>query len=182
MTPFHFAPMTRHVAVKGQYPGVAQAVRADMQNLGIILRLMKRIAPGLDVKATAEEIRTRIGDELDYELEAQNQRTMARIYRWHPFIAVPDVSDEMLRVNADPPFMERLTVPTGSSVCSSGRSARRLTRFMMMSTSALSQIETALSRIRLRVSSRMKDPPPVATIAGPWSSRRAITRASPSLK
>ena len=47
----------RDVAVKVQYPGVAQAVRADMQNLGMILRLMKRIAPGLDVKATAEEIR-----------------------------------------------------------------------------------------------------------------------------
>ena len=36
----------RDVAVKVQYPGVAQAVRADMQNLGMILRLMKRIAPG----------------------------------------------------------------------------------------------------------------------------------------
>src|SRR4051795_13388205 len=49
----------RDVAVKVQYPGVAQAVRADMQNLGMILRLMKRIAPGLDVKATAEEVRSR---------------------------------------------------------------------------------------------------------------------------
>ncbi|HEY1189267.1 MAG TPA: hypothetical protein VGE74_16565, partial [Gemmata sp.] len=29
------------------------------------------------------------------------------------FIAVPDISDEMLRVNADPQFMERLSVPTG---------------------------------------------------------------------
>jgi len=81
----------RDVAVKVQYPGVAAAVRADMQNLGMILRLMKRIAPGLDVKATAEEIRSRIGDELDYELEAQNQRALARIFRDHPFIVVPDV-------------------------------------------------------------------------------------------
>ena len=62
-----------------------------MQNLGMILRLMKRIAPGLDVKATAEEIRSRIGDELDYELEAQNQRSLSRIFRGHPFIVVPDV-------------------------------------------------------------------------------------------
>src|SRR5213076_2797440 len=38
----------RDVAVKVQYPGVAEAVRADMQNLGLILRLLKRIAPGLD--------------------------------------------------------------------------------------------------------------------------------------
>ena len=36
----------REVAVKVQYPGVAAAVRADMQNLGLILRLAKRIAPG----------------------------------------------------------------------------------------------------------------------------------------
>jgi predicted unusual protein kinase regulating ubiquinone biosynthesis (AarF/ABC1/UbiB family) len=70
---------------------IGQVYRADMQNLGMILRLMKRIAPGLDVKSTAEEIRARIGDELDYELEAQHQRTLARIYRGHPFIRVPEV-------------------------------------------------------------------------------------------
>src|SRR4051812_46028544 len=87
----------REVAVKVQYPGVAQAVRADMQNLGMILRLMKRIAPGLDVKATAEEVRSRIGDELDYELEAQNQRSMARIFRGHPFIVVPEVVTSLTR-------------------------------------------------------------------------------------
>jgi predicted unusual protein kinase regulating ubiquinone biosynthesis (AarF/ABC1/UbiB family) len=87
----------REVAVKVQYPGVAAAVRADMQNLGIILRLMKRVAPGLDVKATAEEIRSRIGDELDYELEATNQRSLARIFRGHPFIVVPDVVTRLSR-------------------------------------------------------------------------------------
>ena len=81
----------RMVAVKVQYPGVAQAVRADMQNLGIILRLMKMVAPGLDPKAMGEEIRSRIDEELDYELEAQNQRTLARIFRGHPFIVVPEV-------------------------------------------------------------------------------------------
>jgi predicted unusual protein kinase regulating ubiquinone biosynthesis (AarF/ABC1/UbiB family) len=87
----------REVAVKVQYPGVAAAVRADMQNLGMILRLMKRIAPGLDVKNTAEEIRSRIYDELDYELEAQNQRSLARIFRGHPFIVVPGVVTELSR-------------------------------------------------------------------------------------
>jgi predicted unusual protein kinase regulating ubiquinone biosynthesis (AarF/ABC1/UbiB family) len=84
-------PDGRDVAVKVQYPGVAQAVRADMQNIGLILRVLKQIAPGLDVKATAEEVRSRIGEELDYELEAQHQRSLARIFRGHPFIVVPDV-------------------------------------------------------------------------------------------
>ena len=81
--------------MKVQYPGVNQAVRADMQNLGIILRLMKRVAPGLDAQALAREIRDRIDEELDYELEAQNQRALARIFRGHPFIVVPDVLTDL---------------------------------------------------------------------------------------
>jgi predicted unusual protein kinase regulating ubiquinone biosynthesis (AarF/ABC1/UbiB family) len=81
----------REVAVKVQYPGVAAAVRADMQNLGLILRLVKRIAPGLDPQAIGNEIRNRIEEELDYELEAQNQRALSRIFRGHPFIVVPAV-------------------------------------------------------------------------------------------
>ena len=36
----------REVAVKVQYPGVAAAVRADMQNLGLIMRVVKRIDAG----------------------------------------------------------------------------------------------------------------------------------------
>src|SRR3954449_3252721 len=87
----------RCVAVKVQYPGVAEAVRADLQNLGLILRLMKSVAPGLDVRAVAEEVRERIGEELDYELEASNQRSMARAYRDHPFIVVPDVVTSLSR-------------------------------------------------------------------------------------
>ena len=87
----------RDVAVKVQYPGVGAAVRADMQNLGMILRLMKSIAPGLDPKSMAAEIRSRIDEELDYELEAQNQRTLARIYRGHPFIVIPDVVTSLSR-------------------------------------------------------------------------------------
>src|SRR3954468_7867105 len=87
----------RCVAVKVQYPGVATAVRADMQNLGVILRLMKRVAPGLEPKALGEEIRERIEEELDYELEASNQRRIARIFRGHPFIVVPDVVTSLSR-------------------------------------------------------------------------------------
>jgi predicted unusual protein kinase regulating ubiquinone biosynthesis (AarF/ABC1/UbiB family) len=87
----------RDVAVKVQYPGVAAAVRSDMQNLGLIMRLVKRVAPGMDAKAIAEEIRLRIDEELDYELEAQNQRSLARIFRGHPFIHVPDVVTRLSR-------------------------------------------------------------------------------------
>ncbi len=87
----------REVAVKVQYPGVAAAVRADMQNLEMIMRLLKRMTPQLDVRAVAREIRERIGEELDYELEAQNQRSLGRIFHGHPFIKIPDVVTELSR-------------------------------------------------------------------------------------
>jgi predicted unusual protein kinase regulating ubiquinone biosynthesis (AarF/ABC1/UbiB family) len=87
----------REVAVKVQYPGVASAVRADLQNLDLILRLLKRMTPALDVHAIAEEIRERIIEELDYELEAQNQRALARIFAGHPFIVVPNVVGSLTR-------------------------------------------------------------------------------------
>src|SRR3989440_11639398 len=90
-------PDGRMVAVKIQYPGVAKALRADMQNAGMILRLAKAIAPGLDAKAAAEELKERVLEELDYEYEAQNQRTFARAYRGHPFIYVPDVMTSLSR-------------------------------------------------------------------------------------
>jgi hypothetical protein len=68
-----------------------------MSNLGLILRLVKRIAPGLDPQAIGEEIRARIDEELDYELEAQNQRALARIFRNHPFIVIPQVVTSLSR-------------------------------------------------------------------------------------
>ncbi len=87
----------REVAVKIQYPGVAEALEADLRNAGMIMRLAKAIAPGLDAKAVARELRERVLEELDYEYEAQNQRSFSRAYRDHPFIYVPDVVTRLSR-------------------------------------------------------------------------------------
>ena len=87
----------RRVAVKIQYPGIAEALEADLRNAGTIVRLARALAPGLDAKAIAQEIRDRVMEELDYEYEAQNQRTFARAYRGHPFIYVPDVHTRLSR-------------------------------------------------------------------------------------
>ena len=81
----------RDVAVKVQYPGIGDAVRADMKNLGVLLRLARSITPELDTKAVGDEIRERIVEELDYELEASNQRTMARIYAATRSSSIPAV-------------------------------------------------------------------------------------------
>jgi predicted unusual protein kinase regulating ubiquinone biosynthesis (AarF/ABC1/UbiB family) len=87
----------RQVAVKIQYPGIAEALDADLRNAGTLVRLARAIAPGLDAKAIAGEIRERVMEELDYEYEAQNQRTFSRAYRDHPFIYVPDVITRLSR-------------------------------------------------------------------------------------
>jgi predicted unusual protein kinase regulating ubiquinone biosynthesis (AarF/ABC1/UbiB family) len=83
------------VVVKVQYPGVAEAVETDLRNAMLLVPLVKRLAPGLDAKALAWEMRERIGEELDYELEAQNQRRIERLMRGHPFIYVPRVYTDL---------------------------------------------------------------------------------------
>ncbi len=87
----------RKVAVKIQYPGIAEALDADLRNAGTIVRLARALAPGLDAKAIAAELRERVMEELDYEYEAQNQRSFSRAYRDHPFIYVPDVITRLSR-------------------------------------------------------------------------------------
>jgi predicted unusual protein kinase regulating ubiquinone biosynthesis (AarF/ABC1/UbiB family) len=87
----------RAVAVKIQYPGIAEALDADLRNAGTIVRLARALAPGLDAKAIAKELRERVMEELDYEYEAQNQRSFSRAYRGHPFIYVPEVITRLSR-------------------------------------------------------------------------------------
>ena len=76
-------PDGRRVAVKVQYPGVAAAIaRRPLRTRGMILRLAKAIAPGLDAKAVAEELKERVLEELDYELRgAEPARLRARLPR-----------------------------------------------------------------------------------------------------
>jgi predicted unusual protein kinase regulating ubiquinone biosynthesis (AarF/ABC1/UbiB family) len=94
-------PDGRRVAVKVQYPGVEQAIRADLANtelLATFLRLLLSVAPNMtnaDVRAMAAEISDRIGEEIDYRVEAANQREFADGYRGHPFIRIPEVIDEL---------------------------------------------------------------------------------------
>jgi predicted unusual protein kinase regulating ubiquinone biosynthesis (AarF/ABC1/UbiB family) len=85
----------RDVAVKVQYPGIAAAVRADLKNLALIMRLAQRAFPGADADALAREIAVRIGEELDYVREASNQRVFAAAFDGHPFVVVPDVVPEL---------------------------------------------------------------------------------------
>ena len=78
-----------------QHPGVAEAVEADLRNLGLVRPILERLAPELDASAVLAEIRDRISDEVDYELEAQHQRRLQRLLRGHPHVRVPHVHTDL---------------------------------------------------------------------------------------
>lgn len=89
------------VAVKIQYPGVADAIQADLKNnelMATFLGLMFGLSPrkmSFDIRGAGREITARITEELDYRREAASQTVFADIYRGHPFIHVPEVIAEL---------------------------------------------------------------------------------------
>ena len=85
----------RAVAVKIQYPGVAEAVRSDLGNAGWLFGALATMFPGVDADPIVAEIRDRLNEELDYVNEAANQRLFAEYFAGHPFISVPAVVDEL---------------------------------------------------------------------------------------
>ena len=85
----------RAVAVKVQYPGVGDAIRADLDNAGMLFGAMGMMLPGLEPGPLVEELRTRLVEELDYVKEADNQRLFTEYYAGHPFIHIPAVVDEL---------------------------------------------------------------------------------------
>ena len=87
----------REVAIKVQYPGIAESIDADMRNLMLLSPLLRQLMPGLEVKDLVGELRERILEECDYELEAGNHRRLERFWREHPFVLVPAVHTELSR-------------------------------------------------------------------------------------
>jgi len=84
-------PTGEQVVVKIQYPGVAEAIGADLQNAGMLYRMIALLYPALDPKPLVAEMQSRIGEELDYAKEAKNQQHFAKLYAGHPSIIVPRV-------------------------------------------------------------------------------------------
>lgn len=81
----------REVAVKVQYPGAGDALRADLRQIGRVAVIGNAIVPGMDIRALVEELQARVVEELDYPKEAEAQRTFAAAYAGDPLIHVPDV-------------------------------------------------------------------------------------------
>ena len=81
----------RAVAVKVQYPGVAEAIAADLQNTDLIGMFLRQTFSSLDPAELVAEIKQRLAEELDYRRERDNQQRFVDFYRGHPFFSVPAV-------------------------------------------------------------------------------------------
>ncbi|MEE1778438.1 ABC1 kinase family protein [[Kitasatospora] papulosa] len=89
----------RDVAVKVQYPGAGEALLSDLTQLSRFARLLGPLVPGMDIKPLITELRDRVSEELDYELEARAQREHAAEFEDDPDVVIPGVlhqSDQVL--------------------------------------------------------------------------------------
>ncbi len=85
----------RAVAVKVQYPGIDEAIESDLGSANLLFGGLGAMFPGLEPGPIVDEIRERILEELDYELEAGNQQLFVDHYAGHPYIHVPAVLHDL---------------------------------------------------------------------------------------
>ncbi|WSA78972.1 AarF/ABC1/UbiB kinase family protein [Streptomyces sp. NBC_01799] len=89
----------REVAVKVQYPGAGEALLSDLTQLSRFARMLGPLIPGMDIKPLIAELRDRVSEELDYELEARSQQEHAEEFADDPDVVIPGVvhqSDQVL--------------------------------------------------------------------------------------
>lgn len=88
----------REVAVKIQYPGIADAMASDVRALSWALRATSLVARGMATPPLVAELRTRLREELDYRLEGRRQNRFADAYAADPEVVVPTVITATRRV------------------------------------------------------------------------------------
>ena len=84
----------RDVVVKIQYPGIDQALRSDIDNLGLVVKTMALAHRALDGRQYFRELAEELAHELDYSREGRLAREFARASARLPDIVVPEVVDE----------------------------------------------------------------------------------------
>ncbi|MGB1557777.1 MAG: AarF/UbiB family protein, partial [Oceanococcaceae bacterium] len=85
----------RELAVKIQYPGLAETIRSDLANTAAVTRLAKLVMPALEPGPVVQELRERLGEELDYRHEARCQQLFYELWNGHPSLRVPRVIPEL---------------------------------------------------------------------------------------
>ena len=85
----------RRLAVKIQYPGIAQSIDSDVKNAASLLKLFKLIPETLDIQPLLEIARQQLHDEANYELEAHYLNTYRQRMDTNEVFQLPEVIDEL---------------------------------------------------------------------------------------
>ncbi|XP_075879516.1 atypical kinase COQ8A, mitochondrial [Nelusetta ayraudi] len=85
----------REVAMKVQYPGVAQSIDSDVHNIMAALSLSNALPEGLFSDHLIEVMSRELALECDYIREANCAKRFRELLLGHPFLHVPDVIDEL---------------------------------------------------------------------------------------
>ncbi|KAG5176572.1 protein required for ubiquinone biosynthesis and for respiratory growth [Tribonema minus] len=88
------------VAMKIQYPGVADSIESDLSNLERLVTMTNLLPPGLFVEEIVEVAREELKLECDYTLEAANQERFRALVQQDPelskHVSVPAVVHELV--------------------------------------------------------------------------------------
>uniref|UniRef100_A0A8B9SCN7 Atypical kinase COQ8A, mitochondrial n=1 Tax=Apteryx owenii TaxID=8824 RepID=A0A8B9SCN7_APTOW len=85
----------KEVAMKIQYPGVAQSINSDVNNLMTVLSMSNILPEGLFPEHLIEVLSRELALECDYQREAACAKKFQELLKDHPFFYVPRVVDEL---------------------------------------------------------------------------------------
>jgi predicted unusual protein kinase regulating ubiquinone biosynthesis (AarF/ABC1/UbiB family) len=83
-------PNGREVAAKLQYPDMASALEADLDQLKVVFAVGQRFDPAIRTDEIQAEIRARLREELDYRREAKHVALYRHMLREEAAVHVPD--------------------------------------------------------------------------------------------
>ncbi|CAG06439.1 unnamed protein product, partial [Tetraodon nigroviridis] len=85
----------REIAVKIQYPGVAESIHSDINNLMSVLKMSVALPEGLFADSSLEVLQRELAWECDYRREAECAKRFRSLLEGDDFFQVPEVIDEL---------------------------------------------------------------------------------------
>ncbi len=81
----------RDLAIKVQYPGVAQSIDSDVANVGALIRMSGLVPKGIELAPYLEEARKQLHEETDYAREGAQLVEFGRLLADTPAFVVPQM-------------------------------------------------------------------------------------------
>ncbi len=90
-----FSPDGREIVLKIQYPGVADSIDSDVDNIASLLRLSGLMPAGIDIQPLLDDAKVQLKDEADYLKEAEFLQAFGRLLGKDKRFLLPEVLPEL---------------------------------------------------------------------------------------